>query len=70
MIQELEKEKDKVQRLEEDKASLKRKLDRVLPKQGSGFNVVEEELRTLKVCPISYMLSLHRNLHVTFHLPT
>ena len=49
---ELEREREKGRRVEEDKASLKRKLDRVAPlraSSGGTVNIVEEELRGLKV---------------------
>jgi len=56
LVAEAEREREKVHRLEEEKNSLKRKLDR-LPRQGSsssssssssGFNLAEEELRSIK----------------------
>jgi hypothetical protein len=51
LVVEVEREKEKVRRMDEDKASLKRKLDRAAPMKGSsgGVNIAEEELRGLKV---------------------
>ena len=53
MVAEVEKEKERVRRLEEDKSSLKRKLERAAPAKsssGGAVNYVEEELKALKVC--------------------
>jgi hypothetical protein len=55
LVVELERESAKTRRMDEEKASLKRKLDRAAPRQSGssgGINIVEEELKALKVSTI------------------